>query len=266
MAGRRLAETGRYVIETIQVGGLRRDAEGFKIAVRVRMMHAMVRRMILASGRWNREAWGMPINQADMAGTILEFSLLFLWGARMMGFRFRPEESEAIMHLWRYSGYVSGVDAGLSCATEDEAFNVAHLADSILAPADEDSVALAQALRRVILHGAKTPLQKRMAPFLIRYHDGLTRAFNGDAVADALRIPNRWWKLAIVPTRAMVTPFEILRPYVPGGNRIASFLGNQILRIGVQTQLEGSEPDFHPGEKVHGEPRRRRFAREPAAV
>ena len=30
-------------------------------------MHAQVRRLLLGSGRWDVEAWGLPINQADMA-------------------------------------------------------------------------------------------------------------------------------------------------------------------------------------------------------
>jgi len=110
MAPRRLAETGRFIVETIQEGAMRRTGEGFKLAVRVRVMHAMVRRMLLRTEWWDREAWGVPINQADMAGTILEFSMLMIHGTRMLGFRFSREESEAILHLWRYSGWLGGVD------------------------------------------------------------------------------------------------------------------------------------------------------------
>ena len=46
----RYAQTTRFMIETFMPGGLRRDADGFKIAVLVRMMHARVRRKLLLSG------------------------------------------------------------------------------------------------------------------------------------------------------------------------------------------------------------------------
>ena len=43
--------------------------------------------MILRSGRWDAERWGAPINQHDMAGTQLLFSLAVLEGLRTLGFR-----------------------------------------------------------------------------------------------------------------------------------------------------------------------------------
>jgi hypothetical protein len=48
-----------------------------------------------------------------MLGTIMEFSLLVLSGARRMGFLFSRRESEAVMHLWRWVGQISGVDPWL---------------------------------------------------------------------------------------------------------------------------------------------------------
>lgn len=42
------------------IGGLERDAEGFKSAVRVRMMHVPVRAMLLQSGKWKME-WGQAL-------------------------------------------------------------------------------------------------------------------------------------------------------------------------------------------------------------
>jgi hypothetical protein len=42
-AARRLGETGRFVIATCQPGALKRFSEGFKITVKVRLMHAQVR-------------------------------------------------------------------------------------------------------------------------------------------------------------------------------------------------------------------------------
>jgi hypothetical protein len=78
-APRRLAETSRFVQAVSFPGGMDRFGDGFAIAVRVRLMHAQVRRMCLAAPRWDRGAWGTPINQVDMAGTVLLFSLIVCW-------------------------------------------------------------------------------------------------------------------------------------------------------------------------------------------
>ncbi len=247
-APRRLAETGRFVTEVCQVGGLRRHGRGFELAVRVRLMHALVRRMLERSPRWNTAAWGAPINQADMAGTVVEFSLLVLAGARKMGFHFTRREADAVVHLWRYCGYLSGVDEALLThfASEATGIRFAALINDVQPGADDDSIALAQALRKVPEQIARTPAQQRLSGFMTKYHDGLTRAFNGDLIADELGIPNRRWKWAIVPTRAFIAPFELARRALPGASSLVTRLGNRIVRADVDRMLEGAEPEFRP--------------------
>lgn len=247
-APRRLAETGRFVIETAQVGGMERFSPGFQIAVRVRVLHAKVRRMLEASGRWDAQAWGAPINQADMLGTVIEFSLLVLAGARRVGFRFTDAEAEAIVHLWRYSGHVSGVDPWLLERLETETRGVAfaEMIKLVQGGPDEDSVALAAALRRVPLAFAQTPFEKRLSPYLVKYHDGLTWAFNGAEICEPLQIPNSSWRHAIHPTRALVGGFERLRRLMPFGTALASRLGNQKVKADIAMMLGGEEPRFTP--------------------
>lgn len=247
-APRRLAETSRFVTEVCQVGGLRRHGQGFALAVRVRLMHALVRRMLARSPRWDTAAWGSPINQADMAGTVVEFSLLVLAGARKMGFHFTRREADAVVHLWRYCGYLSGVNEALLThfASEETGVRFAMLINDVQPGADDDSVALAQALRKVPEQIARTPAQRRMSGFVTKYHDGLTRAFNGDVIADQLRIPNRRWKWAIYPTRAFIAPLEIARRALPGASSVATRLGNRLVRADVDRMLQGAEPEFRP--------------------
>lgn len=248
MAPRRLAETSRFVTEVCQVDGLRRTGKGFALSVRVRIMHALVRRGLSRSPRWNTRAWGAPINQSDMAGTVVEFSLLVLAGARKLGFHFSKEEAEAVVHLWRYCGYVNGVDERLlrHFASEADGVRFAKMVDSVQPGADADSVALAAALRAVPGQMATTPFEKRMSRFITKYHDGLTRAFNGDEIADALKIPNRRWKLSLHPTRAVVRSMELARRVVPGATRLAAQWGNRAVRADVNRMLAGAEPEFRP--------------------
>jgi hypothetical protein len=247
-APRRLAETGRFLVETCQDGGLERFAPGLMSAVRVRMMHALVRQMILRGGEWRTEDWGVPINQGDMAGTILEFSLLLLEGCRVMGFHFEPNEADAVVHLWRYVGYLSGVDQRLleELSTEARGVRFAEMVKLVQPRPDQDSIDLAAALRVVPRKLATNRLERLLAPFTIRYHDGLTRVFNGDAAADALRIPNPHWKHMIVPTRLFIAFMERMRRTLPGGTRAVSWLGNRFVRQAIDRMLAGQEPDFEP--------------------
>lgn len=252
MAPRRLAETSRFVTEVSQSAGMRRHRSGFQLTARVRVLHAMVRRMLLRTGNWNQTAWGAPINQADMMGTVIEFSLLVLAGARKMGFHFADEESEAVVQLWRYCGYVSGVDDWLLDQLRDETAGVrfATMVDKITPGPDHDSVALAQALRRVPKQMARSRIQRRLSGFVTRYHDGLTWAFNGAGVANSLRIPNAHWRYAIYPTRAFIGAAELARRVLPGANVWATRLGNRMVRDEVERMLGGVEPAFTPARAV----------------
>jgi hypothetical protein len=252
MAPRRLAETGRFVTEVSQVGGMQRHARGFEIAVRVRMMHASVRAGLTRSPAWNAQAWGAPINQADMLGTMMEFSLLWMRGAEMMGFHLEPEEREAVLHLWRYVGWVSGVDDELLgwLDTMERGVRTAEMVHLVQPGPDQDSLALAAALREVPRRLARTRFEKLFSRFVVPYHDGLTRAFNGDQIADDLRIPNAAWKHAIVPTRAIVGAIERVRRAVPGATWLATELGNRRVRAQIERILEHREPSFTPPARI----------------
>lgn len=246
MARRRLAETGRFVAATCQVDGLRRFAAGFKTTVRVRLVHAWVRRYLLESGRWRTELWGLPINQADMAATNIAFSVAVLHGTRQLGLRFTAEEADSVIQLWRYSGFLSGIDPGLLCSSEAEAMVWADLVTTLQPGPDEGSRRLAQALRDVTYERATTPFQRAIAEILARYHDGVTRAVAGDEVADGLGLGNPLWKFAVPITRALVTPLELVRERLPGATYLSALAGNLVWRRAVDQELGGRPAEFAP--------------------
>ncbi len=243
---RRLAETARFVSEATQVNGLRRGHRGHEISVRVRLIHAHVRRQCLASECWKTEQWGLPINQADMFGTLLEFSLLMMDGARRLGFELTESEAEAILALWRYCGHLSGVDPWLlsHLRAEAETRRIAELIRLVQPGPDEDSVALAEALLGVPGQNASGKAPNSLARFVTRFHHGLARALNGHEVADDLGLPDDLWQYVEYPTRAIIAPLERLRRWVPGGNRVAARIGNQAVRRDLSRLLRGIEPTF----------------------
>src|SRR6266446_4105616 len=148
-AARRLGETGRFVYLTSLPGGLRRFSDGFKVTVKVRLMHAQVRRLLSQSGRWNAELWGAPINQCFMSATNLLLSVNLLDGMRRFGLHFSAAQRHGLMQLWRYSAYLSGVQAELLHATEHEARRFLEMVFALDGPPDEDARALVHALMNV---------------------------------------------------------------------------------------------------------------------
>lgn len=105
---RRIAETMAWWHAVAAPGGWRPGSPGWETTVHVRLMHARVNRSMLAEG-WDTAAKGMPINQADMAATNGLFSATFLLGTMVLGVPHSPADARAVMHLWRWVGFVMGV-------------------------------------------------------------------------------------------------------------------------------------------------------------
>lgn len=70
---RRVAETAQMVLDVNAVGGFGPNGKGIRTIQKVRLMHATIRHFLLASTEWKPE-WGQPINQEDMAMTLMTFS------------------------------------------------------------------------------------------------------------------------------------------------------------------------------------------------
>jgi len=220
MAPRRLFDTMRFQLETCMPSGLRRFGEGFKISVRVRLVHAQMRRLLLASGRWDAERWGAPVNQADQAYANILFSAYPLGWLRRMGFHFTPDESDAVMQLWRYSGHILGLEPTLLCATEAEARRLGALYESTQAPPDDDSRALTGALMK-----AAPALVKAYVPNAEWISDmwlAFARFMLGDPIMDALDLPRTPYRRLVPLLQAAVAQSEAMRRLAPSGNETSS--------------------------------------------
>ncbi|MCO5951083.1 oxygenase MpaB family protein [Mucilaginibacter flavidus] len=109
---KRLYDTAVFVWEVMGPGAFSNDGNAYEKILKVRIMHAAVRYYTLQSGKWDG-AWGLPINQEDMAGTNLSFSLIVIRGLRMLGYNVSQEDQGAFMHIWAVVGYLSGLDEDL---------------------------------------------------------------------------------------------------------------------------------------------------------
>lgn len=117
---RRLGETQKWGVAISNAEAMRRDGEGFQLTVHVRAMHALVNHHFASGDRWDTAKWGIPINQSDLASTLGLFNGVLLLGVRSLGVRVTAEESRAMMHLWKYVGWLMGVNEDWLCDTERE--------------------------------------------------------------------------------------------------------------------------------------------------
>ncbi len=244
MARRRIAETGRFLRDVATSGAVDRSSDGFKTTIRVRIMHSMVRRNLERSGAWRTDEWGTPINQRDMVGTNLEFSIAYIGGLTALGYRISRREREALMHLWRYVGLLVGVREDLLPKTFAEGLELAWMFNMTEAGPDDDSRALAAAL----IDAWSTGLPGRGGgiggAIEGRFLTGFARFVLGKKASDALRLPDDAWKwgpLVLAPARASL---EMLQLVVPGARARAIRRGRAIVEEEVRVGLGGHAPDF----------------------
>jgi hypothetical protein len=105
---RRLAETQMWGAALASTDALRRDGEAWRLTVHVRAMHALVNHSF--EPRWDVARWGVPISQADQAATLGLFDAVVLLGVRALGVPISRKDSDDYMHMWKYVGWLMGVD------------------------------------------------------------------------------------------------------------------------------------------------------------
>jgi hypothetical protein len=242
-ASQRLKDTARYVFAVCQPDGLSRFSEGFAMTVRVRLIHAQVRKLLLESGQWRSETWGAPINQCHMAGTNLMFSVGVLDGLTRLGYRFERVEREALVHLWRYAGYLLGVEHELLIADEFEGHRLLDLMFTFEPQPDDDSRALVDALMQTSFTYVRNFKAARWCTVNLCY--GISRALIGDQQAAALRFPKTNWKFVVPAIRPLTWLVETTRMFSTRVQALAKVAGPKAFRhLLSERGLKGRTGDF----------------------
>lgn len=122
---RRIAETAQFVLFTMEPGGLDEDGRGVEAAQKLRLIHSVIRYYI-HKNNWDSETFDLPINQEDMAGTLMSFSSLIFEGLSVLGIELEPFEKEAYMHCWRVIGHLIGLDDDLIPKNSDDAVKLGN--------------------------------------------------------------------------------------------------------------------------------------------
>lgn len=145
---RRIYETGQMLHNIQGPEGLRPGSIGVRTLMSVRLLHAAVRQFLKDSPRWDVAALDLPINQEDMAGTVLEFDFMVVRGMKRLGLDITREEHESMHYFWRYAGYLLGVKEELLTTTIAEQEVLALQLTTHLYDPTPDGESLAKALLR----------------------------------------------------------------------------------------------------------------------
>ena len=195
---RRLRQNNRHMVEIFLPGGLDRGGDGWKLSVRIRLVHAMVRRLLNTSEDWDYEEWGTPISAAHVGFAITAFSARLLTHLESLGAKFDDEERASFMQVWRHSGYLMGIPESILFRDEDDALELFNIGGLCEPPPDMESISLAHSLvnSAPLIAGIDDPRgRKKLASYVFR----VSRALIGAPLADELMYPRYptfgvlWW-------------------------------------------------------------------------
>lgn len=177
---RRLMETAQFVVDMLTKDNFEQDGTAIVGVQKVRLMHATIRHFA-QQRNWDRDTYGIPINQEDLVGTLLSFGVVIVDGLEQLGITLTPEEREAYLHLWHVVGAMMGIDEDLLSEDETECRNLMNaILEQQSGPSMEGAEltdACIELMRDRLIVG---PLQ-RLTPYFVRF-------FVGDKYADMLKV------------------------------------------------------------------------------
>lgn len=240
-APQRLSNTTQFVQNLISESGLKRGAAGYRSAVEVRLLHSHIRYHLRDHAEWSVERWGEPVNQADMIATQLLFSLSFLITSRIIGAKFTEREALSVMHLWRYVGYLIGIEPHLLPATEEEARRTFYLVGMTQSLAGEEAAILGKSLHEVPLMIAEGWLNRLGARASMNIRAGISRLFLGDEAMEHLGLPKSRAHYAVLGAIPLIYSAERARPFLPGATRLTTRIGGFLQDYHAQRLLRRTQ-------------------------
>jgi hypothetical protein len=199
---RRLHQTAAMVLAVMGPHGLEPDGYGLRQTQKVRLIHAAIRyRILSALGAegvpaiaaaevpvlidgavrsvndviakrtfdWQLARDGWPINQEDLAFTLLTFGHVIPQAMRTFGVKLTNAEYEAFLHAWNVTGYILGVDEALMAHTLDEAEDLFARIKARQAGPSAAAARLTDSLLQVVEKDIlRVPILRPLGPVLVR--------------------------------------------------------------------------------------------------
>ena len=186
--GRRLGQNNRHITEIFFPGGLYRHGDGWKLSVRIRIVHAQLRSLLSNSDDWDFDAWGTPISAAHLGFSISAFSARLLRHMKALGADDTAEEVDSFMDVWRYTGHLMGIPETILFRDADEALKIYEVGLICEPAVPIESVVIANSLINAAptIAGITEPEERRK---LARYLYRLSKGLIGKEVSNLLHYP-----------------------------------------------------------------------------
>lgn len=169
---RRVLETAQMVVDVMQPGGLTTaQGRGRRTVQKVRLMHAAIRKLAPTAPSWNIQ-WGLPVNQEDLAGTLMAFSWIALDGLDKLGYPLTAEERRAYLQSWVVVGHLLGIQDNMLPADVEAAGRLTHAIAADQFGPTTDGQALTSALVQMLADILPGTVLKHVPPLLVRYFLG----------------------------------------------------------------------------------------------
>jgi hypothetical protein len=246
---RRIVETAQFVLDVTEPGAFAPAGNGIRVTQKVRLVHAATRHFMELHPQWRDQwdmDWGIPINQTDLAGTMMSFSITVIQALEKSGVQITPEEKEGYLHLWKVVGSILGVQPELMPTDVDDAANLMAKWMELYHEASEAG----RELTKVLLD-----LLKTLLPYPIAYTltTDWTRFWIGDRISDILGVgPYNW---AIVFQRIHLLLWQVSEKIDNSSNllkRLTEFLGLQVVKALVEVERGDNRPAFNVPYKLRG--------------
>jgi hypothetical protein len=196
--GMRLAETALFLLESFRPGTFLGNEKALLTFAKIRLIHAFSRLFVEKYSKdWN-EAWGVPINQEDMLGTNLAFSLIVMRGMEKLGRYPGKELTEAVLHYWKMIGFYLGINISYWPEKVKEAFELEKIIRKRHLKISEAGHVLIQALLKYYTDSIDDPGLAGRAASLIAY-------FLGKQAAEALGLSSK----AVLPKELYGILFDL---------------------------------------------------------
>ena len=256
--GRRLIETLRWAANASKPDGMQRQADGFRMTMKVRMMHAAVRHHCSRSPHWNWNDWGISVDNVSAVYTMgTLFTEAVIDALAKAGIRLSGAERDDVVALWRYIGSVMGIPDDINFTDWADLQEKSGIIRMLEHPADDGCRALMRSLidymceEKIdgyhvlppVVDGRLTADQKKTLTY------GLMRAWAGDDICEQLAVPDNRLRYLVPAARPLIRAYDLVRRRLPSYDDEAA-ARRSLAEFDVALALEDGAPEVAKADDV----------------
>ena len=245
----RFLETAAFWVDVSEPDGLEPGGDGWKTTMRVRVMHVFVRRRLMSHPEWKMDDWGVPISQADALVTLMAGCIAPGYFLRIAGFRTSKDEILAMMHFWRYVGYLMGVQPPWYPETVEDGLKFSFMSfASGAGKAAEEGVVLCRSFTEAFKPLEKpdaTLLDKVRAGLDHRIHQGFVNLFVSETTRKRAGIPSAGlWRFYPLASAPLIFTVDTLRHHIPKVDDVMDTVTRYRRRKWLERHMEKRKAEY----------------------